>query len=75
MADIWEEGARQVSEQYGIPKYVTDYKDLIASPDVEAVLICSPTDQVGRWGDGMGGREGGRDGWMDCGIEVWPVIM
>ena len=46
MADIWEEGARQVSEQYGIPKYVTDYKDLIASPDVEAVLICSPTDQV-----------------------------
>lgn len=46
VADIWEEGARQVTEQYGIPKYVTDYKDLIASPDVDAVLICSPTDQV-----------------------------
>lgn len=46
VADIWEEGARQVSEQYGIPKYVTDYKDLIASSDVDAVLICSPTDQV-----------------------------
>ena len=30
----------------GIPKYVKDYKDLIASPDVDAVLICSPTDQV-----------------------------
>lgn len=46
VADIWEEGAKQVTEQYGIPKYVTDYKDLIASPDVDAVLICSPTDQV-----------------------------
>lgn len=65
MADIWEEGARQVSEQYGIPKYVTDYKDLIASPEVDAVLICSPTDQVYR-GEGEG---------MDCGIDigVWRV--
>ena len=27
VADIWEEGAKQVCEQYGIPKYVKDYKD------------------------------------------------
>ncbi|KAM3576424.1 hypothetical protein VYU27_001774 [Nannochloropsis oceanica] len=45
VADIWEDGARQVCEQYGIPKYVKDYKDLIADADVDAVLICSPTDQ------------------------------
>ena len=45
MADIWEEGAKQVCDQYGIPKYVKDYKDLIADPEVDAVLICSPTDQ------------------------------
>jgi len=67
VADIWEEGARQVTEQYGIPKYVTDYKDLIASPDVEAVLICSPTDQVC-----MYAAISMRRALIDC---AWPVCL
>ncbi|MEQ6120282.1 inositol 2-dehydrogenase [Reichenbachiella sp. MALMAid0571] len=39
------ESSKSLAEQYNVPNFYTDYRDLISNPDVEAVVICSPTDR------------------------------
>ncbi|HZS76645.1 MAG TPA: inositol 2-dehydrogenase [Ktedonobacteraceae bacterium] len=44
VADAFEEAARECAERYDIPAYTRDYHELLARPDISAVLICSSTD-------------------------------
>ncbi len=44
IADEVEDAARQVADQYRIPRVYQHYQDLLATPDLDAVLICSSTD-------------------------------
>lgn len=44
VADIDIEGAKELAAQFGIPFVSPDYKMVINHPEVEAVVICSPTD-------------------------------
>ena len=44
ISDI-SESSRSLAEKYTIPNFYLDYKDLISNPDVDSVVICSPTDQ------------------------------
>src|SRR5579884_3911671 len=41
VADAFEEAARECAERYDIPAYTRDYHELLARPDISAVLICS----------------------------------
>lgn len=40
--DIIEERAQKAVEKYGCGKAVTDYHDILADPEVEAVSVCTP---------------------------------
>jgi myo-inositol 2-dehydrogenase/D-chiro-inositol 1-dehydrogenase len=44
VADIHIEGAKELALQFGIPFVSPDYKEVINHPEVDAVVICSPTD-------------------------------
>ena len=44
IADEVEETARNLAEQYRIGRVYQHYQDLLATPDLDAVLICSSTD-------------------------------
>ncbi|MDP9159926.1 MAG: inositol 2-dehydrogenase [Acidobacteriota bacterium] len=44
IADVSREAAQKVSERCGIPRVADHAEELLANSDVEAVLICSPTD-------------------------------
>jgi len=44
VADIVEEAARRVAEQLHIPQATRDYREILADPNVDAVLVCSSTD-------------------------------
>ena len=43
VTDVIEENARKLAERFGIPKYSADYMDIIRDPEIDAVLVCSPT--------------------------------
>lgn len=43
VADPIEEAARRCAEHCRIPQAVADYHAVLENPDIEAVLICSPT--------------------------------
>ncbi|MDO8898432.1 MAG: inositol 2-dehydrogenase [Bacteroidales bacterium] len=43
VADLNEESAKELCEQFEIPAQSNNYKDVINHPDVDAVVICSPT--------------------------------
>ncbi|MBQ9324919.1 MAG: inositol 2-dehydrogenase [Clostridia bacterium] len=43
VTDVIEESAKKLAERFGIPKYSGDYMDIIHDPDIDAVLVCSPT--------------------------------
>ena len=43
MTDVYEPAAKKLAETYGIPKYGADYKMIVEDPDIDAVLVCSPT--------------------------------
>jgi myo-inositol 2-dehydrogenase/D-chiro-inositol 1-dehydrogenase len=36
--------SRAIAEEYGVPVFVKSYDELLAVPDLDAVIICSPTD-------------------------------
>ena len=44
VADVNLEGAKEVAKGFGITTVFSDYQAVINHPDVEAVVICSPTD-------------------------------
>jgi len=44
IADIDLAGASELAQKFGISKVSTNYKDIINDPEIEAVVICSPTD-------------------------------
>jgi myo-inositol 2-dehydrogenase/D-chiro-inositol 1-dehydrogenase len=44
VCDIRLEVARAVAEEHGIQRVVKDYHELLADPDIEAILIASSTD-------------------------------
>jgi predicted dehydrogenase len=41
VCDLNEQRAREKAEKYGAQKYVTNYHDLLADPEIEAVSICT----------------------------------
>ena len=43
VSDVIGENARRLAERFGIKKYSSDWHDVITSPEVDAVLVCSPT--------------------------------
>jgi myo-inositol 2-dehydrogenase/D-chiro-inositol 1-dehydrogenase len=43
IADVNLTEAETLAKRFGIQNCSTNYKDILANPDVEAVLICSPT--------------------------------
>ena len=42
VADINEHAARSRAQEFGVPRWETDYRKLLASSDVEAVLVLTP---------------------------------
>jgi myo-inositol 2-dehydrogenase / D-chiro-inositol 1-dehydrogenase len=49
VADVNEAGAREVAGVFGISEVYSSYRDVINHPEVEAVVICSPTDTHARY--------------------------
>lgn len=41
VCDLKEERAKAKAEKYNIPNVYTDYRDLLANPDIDAVSICT----------------------------------
>jgi myo-inositol 2-dehydrogenase/D-chiro-inositol 1-dehydrogenase len=41
--DVLDE-SRAIAEEHGVPVFVLTYEELLAVPDLDAVVICSPTD-------------------------------
>ena len=44
VADVFVEGAEEIAGRFGIKTVTADYREIISNKDVEAVVICSPTD-------------------------------
>ncbi|TJY39802.1 inositol 2-dehydrogenase [Cohnella pontilimi] len=44
VSDLYPDAAREWASSIGIPKVLSDYREVVADPELEAVLICSPTD-------------------------------
>lgn len=44
VSDVDSDRAQAMAERLGIPKFGTDYRDILADPAIDAVLVCSPTD-------------------------------
>lgn len=44
ITDVIPSHAREVAEQYAIPTVAEDYQQILADPEITAVLICSSTD-------------------------------
>jgi len=49
IADVDLESARNVAGMFGIESVFSNHMDVINNPDVEAVVICSPTDTHARY--------------------------
>ena len=43
VTDVMEASAKKLAERFGVPKYSADYMDIINDPEIDAVLVCSPT--------------------------------
>ncbi|MFC2115627.1 inositol 2-dehydrogenase [Bacteroidota bacterium] len=44
VADVFLEGAEEIAGRFGIKTATADYKEIISDNDIDAVVICSPTD-------------------------------
>ncbi len=45
--DIIEERARKLSNDFGVAKVYTDYKEMLADGDIDAVCVCTPSGMHG----------------------------
>ncbi|MBR4184446.1 MAG: Gfo/Idh/MocA family oxidoreductase, partial [Clostridia bacterium] len=43
VTDVIEENAKKLAARFGSPKVSADYTDIINDPEIDAVLVCSPT--------------------------------
>ena len=43
VSDVREDVAKQVADDYGARRYYTDYQDMLADDEIEAVIIVTPT--------------------------------
>ena len=43
VTDVYEPAAKKLAEKFGIPRYGSDYHMIVDAPDIDAVLVCSPT--------------------------------
>lgn len=43
VTDVVGAAAQSLAEMYGIERWSTDYMDIVNAPDIDAVLVCSPT--------------------------------
>ena len=43
VTDVNAQAAQALAERYGIPAWGTDYMEIVRDPQVDAVLVCSPT--------------------------------
>ena len=43
VTDVRVEAAQALAEKYGIPAFSADYMDIVNNPEIDAVLVCSPT--------------------------------
>ena len=43
VSDVIGENARRLAERFGIKKTSSDWHDVVTYPEVDAVLVCSPT--------------------------------
>ena len=43
VSDVIGENARRLAERFGIKKTSSDWHDVVTDPEVDAVLVCSPT--------------------------------
>ncbi|MDR0841653.1 MAG: inositol 2-dehydrogenase [Christensenellaceae bacterium] len=44
VTDVVYDSAQALAKQWNIPKVYKDYKELVADPEIDAVLVCSSTD-------------------------------
>jgi len=44
VSDVQAAAARSCAEEFGIPRHGTDYREMLASPDIGALVVCSSTD-------------------------------
>ena len=43
VSDVAKDRAKALAAELGIPDFTGDYREILADPDVDAVLVCSPT--------------------------------
>eukprot|EP00741_Cyanophora_paradoxa_P011478 tig00020560_g11089.t1 len=44
VSDVIEAACKKLAEDFRIPKYTTDYKEILNDPSIKAVWVCSPSD-------------------------------
>ena len=44
VADIFFKGAEEIAGRYGIKTVTADYREILSDKNIEAVVVCSPTD-------------------------------
>ncbi len=42
LVDVREEAAEQVAREHGIPRWTTDYREVLANDDIDAIDVCLP---------------------------------
>ena len=43
ISDVIEDAASKTAKELNIPSWTVDYKEILTNPEIDAVLICSPT--------------------------------
>ncbi len=43
VTDVIESNAEKLAKRFGVPKFSADYTDIVNDPEIDAVLVCSPT--------------------------------
>jgi myo-inositol 2-dehydrogenase / D-chiro-inositol 1-dehydrogenase len=44
ITDVQESAAQECAQRFGVPDWGADYQQIICHPEIQAVVVCSPTD-------------------------------